>query len=147
MCLGGGQADEQGCSPSGLAQENLQGQEEALPTVESAVPGWAVNYFPDDPVVGPAVESTVESVVESVVEDPHFRLPTQPKVVEGWGGTGEASDPHVLVEGEGGGTGAATHGTEDVGVCVGGSSKGGRSGSRCRRGNKGKRCRKRREKR
>ena len=41
---GEGQADEQGCSPSGLAQGNLQGQEDALPSlVESAVPGWAVN--------------------------------------------------------------------------------------------------------
>ena len=64
------------------------------------MPGWAVYYFPDDPVEGSAVEQTVESVVEPVVEGPHFRLPTQPKVVEGWGGTGEAADPHVLVEGE-----------------------------------------------
>ena len=57
---GGGQAVEQECSPSGLAQGNLQGQEGALPSqVESAVPGWAVNHFPDGSVVGSAVESTV----------------------------------------------------------------------------------------
>ena len=43
----------------------LQGQ------VELAVQLWAVQYFP----VG--------------IDDPYFRLPTQPKVVDGWGGTGE----------------------------------------------------------
>ena len=46
------------------------------------------------------------------------------KVVEGWGGTGEALDPHVLVEGDGEGTGAATQGTEGVGG-VGGDTPGG----------------------
>ena len=79
-----------------------------------------VDYFKDKPVVG----SAAGSAVRIAVDDPHFRLPTQPKVVEGWGGTGEALDPHVLVEGEGEGTGAATQGTEGVGG-VGGDTPGG----------------------
>ena len=66
----------------------------------------------------------MESAVESVVEDPHFRLPTQPKVVEGWGGTGEAADPLLLVVGEGGGEGVAINRTEDAGS-EGGEAAGG----------------------
>ena len=70
-----------------------------------------MDYFKDKPVVGLAAGPAVEVAVD----DPHFRLPTQPKVVAGWGGTGEALDPHVLVEGEGEGTGVVTHGSEGVG--------------------------------
>ena len=65
-----------------------------------------MDYFKDKPVVG----SAAGPAVVSAVDDPHFRLPTQPKVVAGWGGTGEVLDPHVLVEGEGEGTVAGTEG-------------------------------------
>ena len=88
---GRGQADQQGCSPSGPAQGIGAGQEgllqEATSLVESPVT-W-VDYFPVESVVGSAAESAVESAAETAVDDPHFRLPTQPKVVAGWGGTGE----------------------------------------------------------
>jgi len=79
-----------------------------------------MDYFKDKPVVGLAAGPAVGIAVD----DPHFRLPTQPKVVAGWGGTGEALDPHVLVEGEGEGTGVATHDTEGMGG-VGGDTPGG----------------------
>ena len=80
-----------------------------MPTLEDPVE-W-MDYFKDKPVVG----SAAGPAVVSAVDDPHFRLPTQPKVVAGWGGTGEVLDPHVLVEGEGEGTGTARHDTEGVG--------------------------------
>ena len=69
------------------------------------------SYFGD----GLVVELVAGPAVGVVADDPHFRLPTQPKVVAGWGGTGEAVDPHVLVEGEGEGTGVVTHESEGVG--------------------------------
>ena len=69
------------------------------------------SYFGDE-LVGGLVAGPAVGVV---ADDPHFRLPTQPKVVAGWEGTGEAVDPHVLVEGEGEGTGVVTHESEGVG--------------------------------
>ena len=66
------------------------------------------SYFGDELVVG----LVAGPAVEVVADDPHFRLPTQPKVVAGWEGTGEAVDPHVLVEGEGEDTGVVTHESE-----------------------------------
>ena len=69
------------------------------------------SYFGDELVV----ELVAGPAVEVVADDPHFRLPTQPKVVAGWEGTGEAVDPHVLVEGEGEDTGVVTHESEGVG--------------------------------
>ena len=76
---GPGQAVEQGCSPSGLAQGDMQGQAGILQgQVELAVPSWAVDYFPEG------------------IDDPCCRLPTQPKAVDGWGATGEAAEPHFF---------------------------------------------------
>ena len=69
------------------------------------------SYFGDELVV----ELVAGPAVGVVADDPHFRLPTQPKVVTGWEGTGEAVDPHVLVEGEGEDTGVVTHESEGVG--------------------------------
>ena len=72
----------------------MQGQAGPLQSqVELAVPSWAVQHFP----VG--------------IDDPHFRLPTQPKVVDGLGGTGEEAEPHFLEVGEGGGAGVARNRT------------------------------------
>ena len=90
----------------------------AVPSLEDPVQ-W-MDYFKDKPVVGLAAGPAVEIAVD----DPHFRLPTQPKVVAGWGGTGEALDPHVLVEGEVEGTGVVTHDAEGMGG-VGGDTPGG----------------------
>ena len=69
------------------------------------------SYFGDELAVG----LVAGPAVGVVADDPHFRLPTQPKVVAGWEGTGEAVDPHVLVEGEGEDTGVVTHESEGVG--------------------------------
>ena len=81
---GGGQIVEQGGSPSGFAQGDMQGQPGPLQTQEElAVPLWAVQYFAEG------------------IDEPHFRLPTQPKVVVGWGGIGEETAPHFLEVGEG----------------------------------------------
>ena len=85
---------------------------------------WAVDYFPDELAVVSAVVSAVELAAESVVDDPHFRLPTQPKVVDGWRGTGEAADPHYLVAGEGGGARVAITRTENA-SSEGGETAGG----------------------
>jgi len=69
------------------------------------------SYFGDELVV----ELVAGPAVGVVADDPHFRLPTQPKVVTGWEGTGEAVDPHVLVEGEGEDPGVVTHESEGGG--------------------------------
>ena len=78
------------------------------------------SYFGDELAVG----LVAGPAVGVVADDPHFRLPTQPKVVAGWEGTGEAVDPHVLVEGEGEDTGVATHESEGEGE-GGGDTPGG----------------------
>ena len=57
------------------------------------------SYFGDELVVG----LVAGPAVGVVADDPHFRLPTQPKVVDGWRDTGTGADPHFLVEGKGGG--------------------------------------------
>ena len=96
--------------------------------VESAVPWWAVDYFIDDLAAGSAVVSAVELAAESVVDDPHFRLPMQPKVVDEWRGTGEAADPLIVVEGEEGEAGVARNSTENAsdegGKAAGGAGRG-----------------------
>ena len=92
-----GQEVEQGSSPPGAAQGNLQGQAGMVQEVEeAAVQEWEVQYFPGEEVGRAA--------------GPYFRLPTQPKVVEGWGGQGSAADPHIrlptqpkVAEGDGAG--------------------------------------------
>ena len=45
------------------------------------VPECAVQYFSEE--------------AGGQVAGPYFRLPTQPKVVEGWGGQGSEADPHL----------------------------------------------------
>ena len=94
---GVGQEVEQGSGPPGAAQGNLQGQACNVHEEEEVTgPGWAVQYFPGEEV--------------GRVAGPYFRLPTQPKVVEGWGGHGSAVDPHCRLPtqpkvAEGGGVG------------------------------------------
>ena len=83
---GKGRQSSKGAVPRDLHKEICRVRQAYynLSQVELAVPMWAVQYFPEG------------------IDDPCFRLPTQPKAVDGWGGTGEASEPHFLVEGEGG---------------------------------------------
>ena len=73
---GEGQELEQGSGPPGAAQGNLQGQAGQVQEEEVVtVLWWAVQYFPEEE--------------GGQVAEPYFRLPTQPKVVKGWGGLGE----------------------------------------------------------
>ena len=80
-----GQEVEQESGPPGVAQGNLQNQAGMLQEEEAGeenVPGWAVQYFPE------------EEVERSAGPYMYFRLPMQPTVVVGWGGQGSAAEPH-----------------------------------------------------